>query len=384
MDYNNMKDEEIVEKIESGEIKYVGDFFINHNHNFNMTKAIAIANRNIGKDKVIVKEIFKNLFGYEEISVHGVGFDMDAYYVIGYSNYIMNKTKSLKVNIDIGEYLNALGVKNISNKVRYKKEILNSIRDIYNTSFEIKLNGRKYGRKIFAGYDYSDEGDIISVYFDPSFVSLQSSDKILISGSLSQYKQIKRDISLSVLDILRANNYKNHSNEIYYADLKASIISGAKRVSRINENFKRAFDDLVSKGFAEFCYFEELPNKKVVVKFKLTKKGLMQDTSSVEKVKPAIAEPVAAPVIPKPVAIEQAPIDYSSMSLEEKLKALESTMVRLGVNPESLVQDPVSAVKTDWKSWEDENIDDADFIEADNDFSKSAPDNNSCNDELPF
>lgn len=382
MDYNNMTEEEILNKVKSGEIQYSGDFFVNHNHNFNMTKALAVSGRLLGGLSV-VNNVYKNIFGYDEIEISG-GFGKDAYIFLGYACYELNKYKNLKVNIDFVEYLNSLGINSLKNKKRYWDLVCKSVEEITATGHKIKMGSKTYGRRIFIGYDFDESTDIISVYFCPSFVELQSKDKYILSSDVKVYKEIGKDTSISVLDVLRANNFKSNVNEISYADLKVAVISGAKKASHVKSNFSKAFDDLVSKGFAEFCYFEELPNKKVVVKFKLTKKGLMQDTSSVEKVKPAIAEPIAAPVIPKPVVIEQAPIDYSSMSLEEKLKALESTMVRLGVNPESLVQDPVSAVKTDWKSWEDENIDDADFIEADNDFSKSTPDNNSCNDELPF
>ncbi|MDY4309975.1 hypothetical protein SOX05_08850 [Pseudomonas putida] len=375
-----MKDEEIVDKIKSGEIAYVGDFFINHNHNFNMTKAIAIANRNVGNDKVIVREIFKNLFGYEEISIHGVGFDIDAYYVIGYASYLMNKTKNLKVNIDIGEYISALNVTDVSNKSRYKKQLISSIRDIIDTSFEIKLNGRNYGRKIFLAYDYADNDDIVSVYFDPAFVALQSKDKILISGSLSEYKSIKRKVSLAVLDILRTNNYSKSSNEIFYADLKASVVSGGKTVSRVNESFKRAFEELVSGGFAEYCKLEEKANKKVVVKFKLTKKGMMHDTSSVSPNTPAIPAPVAAPV----VSVNQVfmPADYDSMTLEQKLHALESKMAMIGINPEKLLHDQERAIiegesevvaePDPWNTFDSSKF--PDFIEPDN----------QADDELPF
>lgn len=375
-----MNDEEIVNKIKSGEISYVGDYFINHNHNFNMTKAVAIANRSVGKDKVLVKEIFQNLFGYEQISVHGVGFDIDAYYVIGYASYLMNKTKSLKVNIDIVEYLNALNVKNVSNKARYKKEILASIRDIADTSFEIKLNGRSYGRKIFIAYDYGDNDDIISIYFDPAFAALQSKDKILISGTLSEYKTIKRDTALAVLDILRTNNYNRESNEIYYADLKASVVSGAKTVSRVNENFKRAFEELVEKGFAEYCYLKELPNRKVVVKFKLTKKGMMQSVPSTPIAHPAIPSPVAAPVMP---VIEV--VEYESVS-----KAIESTFTSIGVNPEYL-----ASLKEHEAAQADENAQGVDFYMGETSdvdwdsfdeekFYGTPAKNDICDDGLPF
>ncbi|HFQ5875921.1 TPA: hypothetical protein ACJXXT_000183 [Pseudomonas aeruginosa] len=344
-----MKDEEIVEKIKSGEIPYVGDFFINHNHNFNMTKAIAIANRNAGKDKIFVREVFKNLFGYEEISVHGVGFDIDAYYVIGYASYLMNKTRNLKVNIDISEYLNALNITNSSNKARYKKQVLSSIRDVIDTSFEIKLDGRYYGRKIFIAYDYADNDDIISIYFDPAFAALQIKDKIVISGLLSEYKTIKRSVSLAVLDILRTNNYSKFSNEIFYADLKASVASGAKTVSRVNESFKRAFEELVENGFAEYCKFEELKNKKVVVKFKLTKKGMMHDTSSVSPSTPAIPSPAAAPFVS---------VDHESMTYDQDAIEAEYTVSSTG--------DEVDV----WNTFEDKKF-----------FSE---DNDACDDELPF
>ncbi|KAI3486799.1 hypothetical protein L1887_49567 [Cichorium endivia] len=154
MDYNNMNDEEIVQKIKSGEIAYVGDHFINHNHNFNMTKAVAIANRNVGKDKVIVnKEIFKNLFGYDQISVHGVGFDMDAYYVIGVSNAIEATFESQGVN---HEYLAHLE----------EQAAREAVED---TSFMIKVNGsdiweefdpeKFYGTEFNGGdNDICDEG----------------------------------------------------------------------------------------------------------------------------------------------------------------------------------------------------------------------------------
>lgn len=378
MDYNNMNDEEIVQKIKSGEIAYVGDHFINHNHNFNMTKAVAIANRNVGKDKVIVnKEIFKNLFGYDQISVHGVGFDMDAYYVIGYASYLMNKTKSLKVNIDIVEYLNALNVKNISNKARYKKAIMESIVDIYNTSFEIKLNGRNYGRKIFAGYDYSDSDDIISIYFDPAFAALQSKDKILISGTLSEYKSIKKDTPIAVLDVLRTNNYSRDSNEIYYADLKSGVVSGGKTVSRVNENFKRAFEHLVCNGYAEYCYLKELPNRKVVVKFKLTKKGMMQSVDSAHIAKPVIPTPLAAPVT-------------TAFEYESVANAIETTFDSQGVNHEYLahleeqaareaVEETSFMIKVNgsdmWEEFDPEKFYGTEFNGGDNDI---------CDEGLPF
>ncbi|QUG90734.1 hypothetical protein GR140_18900 [Pseudomonas putida] len=374
-----MTEEEILTKVKSGEIEYSGDFFVNHNHNFNMTKAVAVSNRSVGRKKIIVDKILENYLGYDSISVSGVGFSNDSYFLLGHACYLLNKTKKLKVNIDIDEYMQILGISNVSNKSRCKKEIIQHISDIMDTSLHIKIKGRSFGRKIIIGYDENEAGDVISVYFCPSFVELQSFDKIMLSGSIGEYKKLERDTSIAVLDFLKSNNFKRGENEVYYADLKVGVSSGAKKKSHIKQSFLDAFDELVSSGFADYCKLQELDNKKVVVKFKLTKKGMMHDTS-VSPNTPAIPAPVAAPV----VSVNQVfmPADYDSMTLEQKLHALESKMAMIGINPEKLLHDQERAIiegesevvaePDPWNTFDSSKF--PDFIEPDN----------QADDELPF
>lgn len=392
MDYENMNNDEIKSKIESGEFTYNGSTFIKHEDNFNMTRALVVSGRKISnKSKTIDGHNLANMFGYDSVEVTGVGIEDDAYTFLGYAIYKLNKFKKLIVNIDVVDYMEAIGVTNMSNKARFTNGLMSMIDSIMNTGYRMRIKGKTFGRKIIVGYDVDHYSGIITIYFDPAYVEFQSNDVYIVSSNVKKNSEIKKSTSTAVLDILLANNYLAGVNELDYTDLRAGIVSTAKKPSHIKADFKKAFDELLDLGFVSLCEFAQLKNGQTVVKFKLTSKATAYSNHE-KQAKGILPAPVAAPnpVTSKSAIIEAMPVDYDSMSMEENLKALEIKITSIGVNPEYL-----ASLKEHEAAQADENAQGVDFYMGetgnvdwdsfDEEKFYGTPDKNDiCDDGLPF
>lgn len=371
MEDNNMSIEERVVKIQSGEIGYVGDYYINHDHNAHITKIVAIVGRALVKNKEGVKVILSNFMGYDSVEVVGMGLDNQAIDLLSHANYILNKSKNLIVNIDLIDYMRITGqnIDDLTNKSRFLKSVGKSCDRMMNTSYRMKKDGIIYGEQIILRYNINPKNNTLSIIFNDAFNAMQSKDKMIHSFPLEMKGVLKKEFSSIVYDALSVNNFKKYqSQDITYADLKCSSVSNAKRPSDLKRSYNEAFSELVKQGLLEHCYFDELPNKQTVVRYKFPKSKSL----------------VATDVNKDPVTIDQdaTVVDCDSLSPEGVMKAIETTIAGLGVNPEYI--DSVNT-KEGWEAIEW-------VTEETNDKSASANSNNKegsneydiFDDEFPF
>lgn len=367
-----MSEQEKLVKIKSGEIGYVGDHYINHDHNAHITKIVAILGRTLVRNKDGVKVKIENIMGYESAEVVGFGLDNNAVDLLSHACYVLNKTKNLIVNIDIIDYMRMTGlnVDDLSNKPRFVKSLENSCARMAGTTYKIKKNGITYGSSIILFYAVDSRSNLLTIVFNDSFNIMQNEDKIVHSLNLESKKTLKKEFSPAILDALCVNNYKKHSSQdIMYADLKWAVVSNTKKSSHLKQAYNEAFAELVNKGFLEHCYFDELSNKQTIVRYKFPKSNSLVTSENVNRA---------------PVTIDQdaTVVDCDSLSPEGVMKAIETTIAGLGVNPEYI--DSVNT-KEGWEAieWVSEET---------NDKSASANSNNKegsneydiFDDEFPF
>ncbi|WP_350613315.1 hypothetical protein [Pseudomonas sp. HY7a-MNA-CIBAN-0227] len=365
--------QERLTKIQNGEIEYVGNHYINHEHNAHISKIIAIVGRTLVRNKDGVKIQLTNFMGYESLEVTGVGLDNNAVDLLSHACFVLNKTKNLTVNIDIIDYMRMTGlsVDELSNKPRFVKSLENSCDRMAGTIYKMKKQGVVYGSSIILSYKIDTRNNILTIVFNDAFNVLQNEDKIVHSLSLESKQSLKKEFSSIILDALSVNNYRREScQEISYADLKWAVVSNTKKASHLKQAYNEAFAELVNKKFLQSCSFHELPNKQTVVRYKFFK-----------------GQPKAAAEEGKrePITIDQSPtvVDYDSLSQEGVMKALESTITRLGINPEHLdhlkaqsgLNELQSSLETDEDAWN--TFDDEKFF-------GSKGGNDICDNGIPF
>lgn len=206
-----MSIQEKLVKIQSGEIEYVGDYYINHEHNAHITKLIAIVGRTLVKHKGELNICLKNYMGYEYVEVTGVGLDNHAVDLLSHACYLSNKAKSLIVNIDIIDYMRLIGlnVDNLTNKSRVMKALDKSCDRLMNTSYKLKKDGIIYGEHIILRHKIDTRNNMLSIVFNDAFNVMQSVDKIIHSYNLEDGRSLKKEFSPIILTALSVNNFKN-------------------------------------------------------------------------------------------------------------------------------------------------------------------------------
>lgn len=142
-----------------------------------------------------------------------------------------------------------------------------------------------------------------------------------------------------------------------------------QKSSHLKQAYNEAFAELVNKGFLEHCYFDELSNKQTIVRYKFPKSNSLVTSENVNRA---------------PVTIDQdaTVVDCDSLSPEGVMKAIETTIAGLGVNPEYL--DSINT-KEGWEAieWVSEETNDK-SVSANSNNKDGSNDYDKFDDEFPF
>lgn len=384
-DDNFMKKEQLIRQIKDREIVYDGEFITKNYNNYSMPKSVIISSKKIGRGVTDVIRGEKSVAGYQ-IEVCGTGLSFDSAKLLGHINHICKMRKDLIITRDIDDLMSFMGENDKSNKSRFIKNLEIISDEIEHSSIKIRMGRSVFSRSYIVGYDLDVERNIITYYVSSDFIELQRTEKFILNSNSDLYSELNSEIDISLMQILETSLFnKAGYNTISFDDIKYAIPIYSKRASNIKTTFKRSLDNLVKLKYLNSYEFSKT-NQGEVIKFKV---GSKYTNAKVVK-SPETHEKDSGVNM-----LLENKSDFSMMTDEEKLKAYEAQfaklkeyeaqIAKLGNNPESSVkpvaEQPVMAVEEpEFDDIEEDYDGYIPYVHKDD----STPENNICDDGLPF